>query len=190
MKRKKIIRCGWAEGNPLMAEYHDEEWGRPVHDDRLLFEFLMLEGAQAGLSWLTVLKKRGNYRKAFHNFEPEKISRYTKKKMDSLMLDAGIIRNSLKIEAARINARLFLDAQKEMGSFDEYIWQFVGGKPIRNKFKSWEGIPAKTAEAESMSKDLKKRGFKFVGPTICYAFMQAVGMVNDHTILCFRYKEL
>ena len=190
MNSKTKNRCGWADGSALMREYHDREWGLPVHDDRTLFEFLILEGSQAGLSWETVLKKRGNYRKAFDNFDPVKMSRYTQKKLDRLREDPGIIRNRLKIESAKRNAKAFLKIQKEFGSFDNYIWRFVGGKPIRNKFKSWKDIPAITPEAEAMSKDLKKRGFNFIGPTICYAFMQAVGMVNDHVIDCFRYKEV
>ncbi len=173
-----------------MREYHDREWGSPLHDDRTLFEFLILEGAQAGLSWETVLKKRRNYRKAFDNFDPVKMSRYTQKKLDRLREDPGIIRNRLKIESAKRNAKALLKVQKEFGSFDNYLWQFVGGKPIRNKFKSWKKIPAISPEAEALSKDLKKRGFNFVGPTICYAFMQAVGMVNNHTTDCFRYKEV
>jgi len=190
VKNKQITRCGWAEGSPLMQDYHDREWGVSVHVDRTLLEFLILEGAQAGLSWETVLKKRGNYRKAFDNFDPIKMSRFTQKKLDRLIKDPGIIRNRLKIESAKRNAKAFLKVQKEFGSFDKYIWQFVGGKPIRNKFKSWKDIPAITPEAEAMSKDLKRRGFNFVGPTICYAFMQAVGMVNDHVVDCFRYKEV
>jgi len=190
VKNKQKTRCGWAEGSALMREYHDKEWGLPVHDDRTLFEFLILEGAQAGLSWETVLKKRENYRKAFDNFDPVKMSRYTQKKLDRLIKDPGIIRNRLKIESAKRNAKAFLKVQKEFESFDKYIWQFVGGKPIRNKFKSWKDIPAITPEAEAMSKDLKKRGCNFVGPTICYAFMQAIGMVNDHTTDCFRYTKL
>ena len=172
-----------------MIEYHDREWGVPLHDDRKLFEFLVLEGAQAGLSWETVLNKRENYRKAFDDFEPTRIAQYTEKDIERLIADPGIIRNRLKIAAAITNAQRFLDVQKEFGSFDNYIWQFVGGRPIKNKFKSLSELPAKTKESEAMSKDLRQRGFKFVGPTICYAFMQAVGMVNDHTIYCFRYDK-
>ncbi|MAG91695.1 DNA-3-methyladenine glycosylase I [Candidatus Woesearchaeota archaeon] len=179
-------RCSWADNNPLMAEYHDKEWGTEVHDDRKLFEFLILEGAQAGLSWQTILNKRENYRKAFDNFDATKISRYNQSKVQNLLKDEGIVRNRLKIGATIINASQFLKVKKEFGSFDRYIWQFVNHKPIRNRFKSLSDIPANTKEAEAMSKDLLKRGFKFVGPTICYAFMQAVGMVNDHMVNCFK----
>jgi DNA-3-methyladenine glycosylase I len=190
--RKK--RCAWA-GNwanihPLNVAYHDTEWGVPVHDDRRLFEFLVLEGMQAGLSWLTVLKKRGNFRKAFVNFDPKKVAGYGAKKIRALNADEGIIRNRLKIVAAVRNARAFLRVQKEFGSFDAYLWQFIGGKPIRNSWKTLKQLPARTAVSDALSKDLKKRGFAFVGSTICYAFMQAVGMVNDHTVDCFRYREL
>lgn len=183
-------RCGWSGSDQLYVDYHDDEWGVPVHNDRLLFEFLILEGAQAGLSWITVLKKRENYRKAFNNFEPENIVRYNSSKVEKLLLNEGIIRNRLKIESAITNAKAFLQVQKEFGSFDKYIWQFVNYKPIINSWNSLKEIPAKTKESDLMSKDLKKRGFKFIGSTICYAFMQAVGMVNDHTTDCFRYKEL
>ncbi len=169
--------------------YHDLEWGVPVHDDRKLFEMLILEGAQAGLSWITILRKRDNYRKAFDNFNVNKIAKYDKKKINQLLNNEGIIRNRLKIAATIINAQLFLEVQKEFGSFDTYIWQFVGGKPIVNTRKSIKEIPPTTPESDTISKDLKKRGFKFVGSTICYAFMQAVGMVNDHTADCFRYKK-
>jgi len=172
--------------SPLMVEYHDKEWGVPVHDDRALFEFLVLEGAQAGLSWQTVLNKRENYRKAFHGFEPAKISRYNSKDVQRLLRDPGIIRNGLKIGATIKNARQLLKMQKEFSSFDKYIWRFVGGRPIKHKFRSLNEIPATTSESDAMSKDLR-RGLRFVGPTICYAFMQAVGMVNDHTTKCFRY---
>ena len=172
-----------------MVEYHDEEWGVPVHADNKLFEFLILEGAQAGLSWETVLKKRGNYRKVFHRFDPVKIAKYTARDKKRLLSDPGIIRNRLKVESTITNAQYFLEIKKEFGSFDKYIWQFVDGQPRKNKFRSLSQIPAKTAQAETMSKDLKKRGFRFVGPTICYAFMQAVGMVNDHTTDCFRYEK-
>jgi DNA-3-methyladenine glycosylase I len=173
-----------------MIEYHDNEWGVPVHDDRLLFEFLILEGAQAGLTWLTILQRRENYRKAFDNFDPKKVARYNPARVKTLLNNEGIIRNRLKIEATIANAKALLAIQKEFGSFDKYIWSFVGGKPLLNARKSMKEVPAMTAEAERMSKDLKKRGFRFVGPTICYAFMQAVGMVNDHTVDCFRYKPL
>ena len=185
-------RCQWATmGNsPLMVEYHDKEWGVPVHDDRTLFEFLVLEGAQAGLSWQTVLNKRENYRKAFHAFEPTKIARYTNKDVQRLLRDPGIIRNRLKIRATINNAKQILGIRKEFDSFDKYIWGFVGGKPIKHRFESLNEIPATTRESDAMSKDLRKRGLRFVGPTICYAFMQAVGMVNDHTTNCFRYDTV
>lgn len=173
-----------------MEEYHDREWGVPLHNDKKLFEFLILEGAQAGLAWQTILNRRENYRKAFDNFDPKKIARYTQKDASALLKDAGIIRNRLKIEATIANAKKFLEIQKEFGSFDKYIWQFVNYKAIKNKFKSLKGIPATTKESDLMSKELKKLGFKFVGPTICYAFMQAVGMVNDHFTGCFRYNEV
>jgi len=179
-------RCAWCTSDPLYIAYHDEEWGVPVHDDRKLFEMLILEGAQAGLSWLTILKRRESYRRAFQRFDAKKIARYDKKKMAALLKDSGIIRNRLKIAAAVTNAQAFLQIQKECGSFDRYLWSFVGGKPKHNHRKAGERLPAQTPEAEAMSKDLKKRGFRFVGPTICYAFMQAVGMVNDHTDDCFR----
>jgi len=182
-------RCKWVGEDPLYIAYHDEEWGTPVHDDRRLFEFLVLEAAQAGLSWITVLKKRENYKKAFDGFAPEKIAEYDTEKIRSLLLDRGIIRNRRKVEATVQNARAFLAVQKAFGSFDAYIWRFVDGKPIKNAWERPEEIPSKTKESMSMSKDLKKRGFSFVGPTICYAFMQAVGMVNDHTVGCFRYGE-
>jgi len=171
-------------------EYHDREWGTPVHDDRKLFEFLVLEGVQAGLSWETVLKKRENYRRAFDNFDPRKISQYDDNNVRRLLADQGIIRNRLKIMAIIFNAQRFLEIQDEFGSFDNYIWRFVGGRPIRNRFKSLSEIPDRTKESDIISKDLRKRGFKFVGSTICYAFMQAVGMVNDHIVNCFRYNEL
>jgi DNA-3-methyladenine glycosylase I len=182
-------RCAWCPvDDPLYTKYHDEEWGVPVHDDRHLFEMLILEGAQAGLSWRTVLGRREGYRKAFDRFDARKIARYDAKKVAALLKDEGIIRNRLKVAAAIDNARAFLQVQKEHGSFDRYIWSFVGGKPKRNRLKAGARPPAQTAEAEAMSRDLKKRGFRFVGPTICYAFMQAVGMVNDHTADCFRAK--
>ena len=182
-----IQRCEWSKRDELMREYHDREWGTPVHDDRKLFEFLLLEGAQAGLSWLTILRRRENYRKAFAGFAVKKIARYTARKKTALLEDTGIIRNRLKIESAVNNARLFLKIQEEYGSFDVYIWQFVQGAPIVNAWRSLREIPAKTKESEALSRDLQKRGFQFVGPTICYALMQAVGMVNDHTVDCFRY---
>jgi DNA-3-methyladenine glycosylase I len=181
-------RCEWCGDDPLYVEYHDKEWGVPVHDDRKLFEMLILESAQAGLNWLTILRKRENYRKAFDNFDAKKIAKYNKAKVTKLLADAGIVRNRLKIAAAIQNARAFFEVQKEFGSFDRYIWQFVGGKPKINKWKSLKEIPPKTVESDAMSKDLKKRGFSFVGSTICYAFMQAVGMVNDHVVRCFRYR--
>lgn len=178
-------RCAWAK-DPLNVVYHDKEWGRAVHDDRILFEFLILEGAQAGLSWTTILKKREHYRKVFFNFDPLKVSKISKKDVLKLLKDPGIIRNRLKIESTISNAKAFLEVQKEFGSFDKYIWAFVGGRPIVIPRKSTKDIPATTAESEKMSKDLKKRGFRFVGPTICYAFMQACGLVNDHTLDCFK----
>jgi DNA-3-methyladenine glycosylase I len=185
-----IKRCEWAGSDPLYQEYHDTEWGVPLFDDRRLFEFLILEGAQAGLSWSTILRKRENYRKAFDNFDAAKIAQYQKTKINELLADPGIIRNRLKINATVQNGRAFLEIQKEYGSFRDYIWQFTGGKPIVNSWKSLKEIPAKTAESDAMSKDLKKHGFSFVGSTICYAFMQAVGMVNDHVVNCFRYDEI
>ena len=187
---KMVQRCKWAEFNDLMKVYHDKEWGTPIHDDNILFEFLVLEGAQAGLSWNTILQKRENFRKAFDNFDYTKIANYNKKKVEDLLNDAGIIRNRLKIEAAITNAKAFLKVQDEFGSFDNYIWKFVKDKPIINKFKTLEELPAKTKQSDLISKDLKKRGFKFVGPTIIYSFMQAVGMTNDHTTDCFRYEEI
>ena len=183
------IRCEWAGSDTLMVAYHDQEWGVPLHDDPKLFEFLILEGMQAGLSWMTILRKRENFRTAFDGFDPQKVAQYDQAKFEQLMADAGIIRNRRKIEAAAQNARAFLDLQAEYGSFDTYIWQFVGGKPLVNTWKEMHEIPAKSEQSESMSKDLKKRGFNFVGPTICYAHMQATGMVNDHTVDCFRYLE-
>ena len=180
-------RCAWARGE-LSIRYHDEEWGVPTHDDRKLFEFLLLEGAQAGLSWDTILNKRENYRTAYAGFDPEKIARWDRKKVGALLRNPGIIRNRLKIASAVKNAESFLRVQKEFGSFDAYIWQFVGGKPIRNRWRSLKELPARTAQSDAMSKDLKKRGFSFVGSTICYAFMQAMGLVNDHTADCFRHS--
>ena len=183
-------RCDWANRSELEQSYHDLEWGVEIHDDRTLFEFLVLEGAQAGLSWSTILKKRTAYRRAFDNFDARKISNYSEKTVSRLLANPEIIRNRLKINTAVTNARAFLKVQEEFGSFDCYIWQFVKGKPIRNSWQTMTDIPSSTPESEAMSKDLKKRGFKFVGPTICYAFMQAVGMVNDHVADCFRYREL
>jgi DNA-3-methyladenine glycosylase I len=182
-------RCPWAKTD-LYVKYHDAEWGVPVHDDRLLFEFLVLEGAQAGLSWETILKKRENYRNAFDRFEPAVVAQYTPKKRNSLLADAGIVRNRLKIEAAIQNAKMVLSIQREFGTLAEYIWGFVGHESIQNAWKSFKEVPAKTAASDAMSKDLKRRGFTFVGSTICYAFMQAVGMVNDHVVGCFRHAEL
>jgi len=187
--KKSPTRCKWAS-NDLAIVYHDKEWGVPSHEDRHLFEFLILEGAQAGLSWDTILRKRENYRAAFSQFNPQRIARYDQKKVDGLMNDPGIIRNKLKIHSAIGNAKAFLKVQKEFGSFDEYIWQFVDGKPRINSIRSTRQLPARTAQSDAMSKDLKKRGFNFVGSTICYAYMQAVGMINDHMITCFRYKQL
>jgi DNA-3-methyladenine glycosylase I len=183
-------RCDWANRSELEQSYHDNEWGVEVHDDRTLFEFLVLEGAQAGLSWSTILRKREGYRRAFDNFDARKISKYSESNVSRLLTNSEIIRNRLKINAAITNARAFLQVQKEFGSFDRYIWQFVNGKPIQNSWRKMTDIPSSTPESDAMSKDLQKRGFKFIGPTICYAFMQAVGMVNDHVVDCFRYKEL
>lgn len=182
-------RCSWAK-NELAVLYHDREWGAPQHDDRVLFEFLVLEGAQAGLSWDTILRKRENYREAFANFDPQKVAKFDQRKLDSLMRNDGIVRNRLKILSAVQNAKAFFVIQKEFGSFDRYVWQFVGGKPRMNKLRAMDQVPASTAESDAMSKELKKRGFTFVGTTICYAFMQAVGMVNDHLVTCFRYREV
>jgi DNA-3-methyladenine glycosylase I len=182
-------RCQWAV-NELFHEYHDEEWGVPIHDDIKHFEFLTLEAAQAGLSWATILKRRDGYKKAFANFNPQKVAKFTEKDFEKLIKNPEIIRNKLKIRAAINNAKVFLEVQKEFGSFDKYIWGFVGGKTIVNKWRKMSQLPAITKESESLSKDLKKRGFKFVGPTIIYAHMQAVGLVNDHEISCFRYKEV
>ncbi len=183
-------RCEWALGSPIEMEYHDNEWGTVIHDDRKLFEFLILEGAQAGLSWVTILRKRENYRIAFDQFDALKIAGYNGEKVEQLLNNPGIIRNKLKIAATIRNAQAFLEIQRVFGSFDAYIWQFVNGSTIHNAWKSSHEIPTSTKESEEMSKDLKKRGFRFVGPTICYAFMQAVGMVNDHTIDCFRHSQL
>lgn len=183
-------RCGWVSDHPLYIEYHDQEWGVPVHDDRKLFEMLILEGAQAGLNWLTILKKREGYRRAFADFDPNIVAKFDDQKAEELRNDTNIIRNRLKIAAAIQNAKIFLKVQKEFGSFDAYIWQFIGKNPIQNSWQSLSDVPAKTHISEVMSKELKKREFRFVGPTICYAFMQATGMVNDHTTDCFRYSEL
>ncbi len=183
-------RCDWCTNDPIYIRYHDTEWGVPVHDDRKLFEFLILEGAQAGLSWLTILKRRQGYRKAFADFDAQKVARFSPKKIERLLLDPGIIRNKLKVNAAVTNAQAFLQVQEEFGSFDRYSWQFVDGKQKVNTFKTMKQIPATTAESDRFSKDLKQRGFKFVGSTIMYAHMQAVGMVNDHVTTCFRYREV
>ena len=190
MARKTKRRCPWCEGNELQIAYHDREWGVPVHDDRVLFEFLILEGAQAGLSWDTILKKRGNYRRAFAQFNAKRIARFGSKEARALMRNPGIVRNRLKIAAAISNAKAFLSVQREFGSFDRYIWRFVDGRPLQNRRRSHKSVPASTPESDAMSKDLKKRGFRFVGSTICYAFMQATGMVNDHLVRCFRYRKL
>jgi DNA-3-methyladenine glycosylase I len=189
MKKANKSRCSWCESSEPMVTYHDEEWGTPLHDDRMLFEFLILEGAQAGLSWSTVLNKRAEYRIAFDNFDPKKVAKYSEKKVEQLLGNAGIIRNRLKINSAIQNAKLFLDVQKEFGSFDKYIWQFVNHKPLQNNPKTIRDIPAKTTQSDAMSKDLKKRGFNFVGSTICYAFMQATGMVNDHVEGCWKRRK-
>ncbi len=184
-------RCAWVPtDDPLYITYHDEEWGVPEYDDRRLFEMLLLEGAQAGLSWITILRKRENYRRAFDGFDAEKIARYKPKKIASLLDDSGIVRNRLKVNTAVTNAQLFLDVQNEYGSFSDYLWQFVDGKPIINTWQSLSDVPSSTPESDAMSKDLKKRGFKFVGSTICYAYMQSLGMVNDHTTDCFRYRQV
>ncbi len=185
------VRCGWVGSDDgLYVAYHDEEWGAPVHDDRTLFEFLILEGAQAGLSWSTILNKRENYRRAFDNFDPQKVAAYGEDKLAELLDDPGIVRNRLKVRSAVQNAQAFLEVQEEFGSFDAYVWQFVDGEPIQNKWQSLSEIPAQTDVSVALSKDLKKRGFNFVGPTIMYAFMQAVGLVNDHVVDCFRYSDI
>ncbi len=184
------MRCNWTNNNSYNIEYHDKEWGVPVHDDRKLFEFLLLDAFQAGLSWLTILKKRENFKKAFDNFDYNKIAKYGEDKISELIEDAGIIRNKLKIRSSVSNAQAFIKIQEEFKTFDKYIWSFVNHKTIKNSFKTWKEIPATNKESDAMSKDLKKRGFKFVGSTICYAFMQAAGMVNDHEITCFRYNEV
>ena len=186
-KQTTLVRCAWARSEPNIS-YHDREWGTPVHDDRLLFEFLILEGAQAGLSWETILRKRDAYRKAFDNFDPRRVARYTPARVEKLMNNPGIVRNRLKIESTISNAKAFLSVQKEFGSFDSYVWSFVGGKPRVNCWDSFKKIPAVSPESDALSQDLRRRGFRFVGSTICYAFMQAVGMVNDHTRDCFRSR--
>ena len=188
-KQMAVIRCHWPK-NELAVRYHDEEWGVPVHEDRKWYEFIVLDGAQAGLSWDTVLRKRENYRKAFDGFDPAKVARYDKRKLERLLADPGIIRNRLKINSAITNAKAFLKLQNELGSFDEYIWRFVNGAPIHNRWKLPKEIPTRTDISDAMSKDLKQRGFNFVGTTICYAFMQAAGMVNDHLVSCFRHAQL
>ena len=188
---KRVTRCGWAgTNNPLMLEYHDREWGVPVHDDRKHFEFLVLEAAQAGLSWSIVLSKREGYRRAFSQFDPVKVARYTRPRIEKLVTDPAIIRNRLKIEAAVRNARAFLDVQNEFGSFNEYCWRFVNGRPRRNRWKTMGDIPVTSPESDAFSKDLKRRGFSFVGSTVIYAHMQAVGMVNDHLVGCFRHRQV
>jgi DNA-3-methyladenine glycosylase I len=186
---QRIHRCAWAKTDLAIA-YHDAEWGVPRHEDRILFEFLVLEGAQAGLSWETILKKRANYRLAFDGFYPAKVAKYDQRRVEELLLNPGIIRNRLKIAAAIQNAKAFIEVQNEFGSFDAYVWGFVGGHQKKNRWKSLDGVPARTPESDAMSKSLLQRGFKFVGSTICYAFMQAIGMVNDHTVDCFRYAEI
>jgi len=186
----QLKRCAWSGSDPLYKAYHDEEWGVPVHDDRMLFEFLILEGMQAGLSWITILRKRENFREAFAGFEPEKVARFGKREVARLMKDAGIVRNEAKILAAIGNAQAFLDVEEKLGSFDEYIWRFVDHAPRVNHWRSMKQVPASTAQSDAMSKDLKARGFKFVGSTICYAHMQATGMVNDHVTTCFRHAQL
>jgi DNA-3-methyladenine glycosylase I len=182
------MRCAWAGSDPLYLRYHDEEWGVPLHDDRALFELLTLEGAQAGLAWITILRKRDNYRRAFDGFDPRKVARYDKRKVEVLLQDPGIVRNRAKVEGAVRSAGAFLEVVREAGGFDGYLWAFVAGKPIRNRWKSLKQIPAETEQSRALSRDLRKRGFSFVGPTICYAFMQAAGMVNDHVVGCFRYR--
>ena len=186
--RKPVSRCGWAR-DPLSMAYHDTEWGVPLHDDRRFFEFLVLEGAQAGLSWSTILNKRAAYRRAFDRFDPRKVARYDAARIARLLADEGIVRNRLKIRSAVRNAQAFLEVQKEFGSFDRYVWQFAGGRPLVNRWRRLDQVPARTAESDALSKDLQRRGFTFVGSTICYAFMQATGLVNDHLVTCFRYRE-
>lgn len=186
----ELIRCPWCGTDPLYVQYHDEEWGVPVYDDQVLFAKLILDGAQAGLSWITILRKRENYYRAFDNFDPVRMAAYDEAKIAALLADPGIVRNRLKIRAAVQNAQAYLRIQAEEGGFSDFLWQFVGGRPIQNNWRTLADFPAKTAESEAMSKALRRRGFNFVGPTICYAFMQAVGMVNDHTVDCFRYAEV
>lgn len=188
--KKPLVRCGWVSADPLYQKYHDQEWGVPVYNDKILFEFLLLESAQAGLSWLTVLRKRENYRKAFANFNPRRVAKFTATDIKRLLNDAGIIRNKLKIAAAINNAQRFLEVQKEFGSFSKYIWRFTDGKPIINRWTKLSQLPAKTKLAEVIAVDLKKRGFKFLGPTVIYAHLQATGIINDHLITCFRYKQI
>lgn len=190
LRRRDRVRCAWAAGGDEMLAYHDEEWGVPVHDDRLHFEFLILEGAQAGLSWQTILRKREGYREAFAGFDPEVVARFGDAEQEALLHNPGIVRNRLKIRSAIGNALAFLEVQQEFGSFDSYIWRFTGGDSLRNEWSDLSQLPAETDESRAMSRDLKKRGFRFVGPTICYAYMQAAGLVNDHTVDCFRYAEL
>ena len=190
MTPEPLVRCPWPGDDPLYVAYHDEEWGVPEHDDRALFEKLLLDGFQAGLSWITILRKRDNFRRAFDGFDPERIARYTPRKLDALRRDAGIVRNRQKIAAAVTNAQAFLEIRQQPGGFDRYLWDFVGGEPVVNRRRTLAEVPAQTPESAAMSRDLMKRGFRFVGPTICYAFMQAVGMVNDHTMDCFRYEEV
>lgn len=188
--KKNLPRCGWVTDDPLYIDYHDKEWGVPIYKEKQLFEFLILEGAQAGLSWITVLKKRECYRELFDHFDPEKIARYTEKKAQKILTNPGIIRNRLKVQSAITNAQAYLEVKEELGSFSDYIWSFVDGKPIQNKWKHLKEVPAATEISDKMSKDLKKRGFKFIGSTICYAYMQAVGMVNDHITTCYRHHEV
>jgi len=187
---RQIIRCQWAKNNDLYIEYHDKEWGVPIYDDQKIFEFLLLETFQAGLSWITILKKRDNFRRAFDNFDYQKVANYSNEKLENLRKDSGIIRNKLKITAAKTNAIAFIEVQKEFGSFNKYLWDFVGGKPIKNNFKRISELPSNTPLSDKISSDLKNRRFKFVGSTIVYAHMQAMGMVNDHTIDCYRYNEV
>ncbi|MEM9002036.1 MAG: DNA-3-methyladenine glycosylase I [Cyanobacteria bacterium P01_F01_bin.86] len=190
MKPAALCRCGWVHDDPLEMAYHDQEWGTPLHDDQALFEFLILEGFQAGLSWITILRKRDNFRAAFDQFDPEVVAGYDAAKQEALLADAGIIRNRLKIQKATTNAQAFLKVQAEFGSFDAYVWRWVEGEPLQNQWQTLDEVPARTDLSDALSKDLKKRGFKFVGSVICYAFMQAIGMVNDHTVDCFRHAEL
>lgn len=190
MAKRVLTRCAWPGADPLMLEYHDREWGVPLHDDRTHYEFIVLDGAQAGLSWRTILYKREGYRKAFAGLEPAKVARFDRRKIERLLADPGIVRNRLKVESAVTNARAFLEVREEFGTFDRYIWRFVDGKTLHNRWQGIKQIPAKSAESDAMSKDLIARGFKFVGSTICYAYMQAAGMVNDHTMECFRHSQL